>query len=401
MGKKKLSMWQLAEEVEKHNCKHDQKRVKEAARAISREPWLLDRPPGAVPDPLDAPDYVLAHEPASEYVPVEREWLWPGRISIGALSLLAGQADAGKSLVAVDLAARVTRGGPWPDGAPPPDEPANVLILSAEGDHLATLLPRLARAGADLARVFISDGLDGRHVKETLLRRRIRLPEDLRRIRETVDEHYPTRLVIIDPLWAFCSGDRKERAIAGSAFLAPLAELAAECETAILGLTGLKRDRGSPDLYAVAEGRALTGAARGAFGIVRHPKSGARLLFPLRMALAARPGNLEFRIADGKVEWREGDATLTVQEVRAAEEAAREGGTETEEWLSAFLANGSQRSAEIFRAGAACGLSPKTLNRAKAALGIRSQRYGFNGDAHWSWSLRECVEQKNAHLNEN
>src|SRR5688572_15476895 len=61
----------------------------------------------------------------------ELEWLWPGRIPLGKITLLAGDPEAGKSFVVADLAARTTRGGPWPDGVGPdgnpPDKPAAEL----------------------------------------------------------------------------------------------------------------------------------------------------------------------------------------------------------------------------------------------------------------------------------
>lgn len=395
----KKTTWQRCEQEAKRKRKEERRLVRELTGEVVRE--ARDNP--EIPDPpSDPPDYLLARRPASAYVASPREWLWPGRIPIGQLTLLAGAADAGKSLAAIDLAARVTRGGPWPDGAEPPLEPANVLILSAEGDRLGTLLPRLAQARADLHRVYISDGLDGQKREgATFLHERLRLPDDLRRIRETVEEYFPTRLVIIDPLWAFCSGDRKQRAIAGAAFLAPLAELAAECETAILGITTLKRDRQAPEQYRIAETRALTSAARVAFGIVRHPRSDSRLLVSLRMNLGPRPADLEFNIAGGRIEWRSEPATFTAREVIAAEESVRNDYTETEEWLRTFLASGSRRFEDVISAAKACGFTVGTLRRAKSVLRVQSQRHGFNGDAHWAWSLNGPAEQKNARRFEN
>jgi hypothetical protein len=42
-------------------------------------------------------------------------WLWPGRIPAGKLTILSGDPGLGKSFLTVDLAARVSRGMPWPD----------------------------------------------------------------------------------------------------------------------------------------------------------------------------------------------------------------------------------------------------------------------------------------------
>jgi len=41
-------------------------------------------------------------------------WLWAGRIPMGKLTLIEGESNSGTSFVVTDLAARVTRGGPWP-----------------------------------------------------------------------------------------------------------------------------------------------------------------------------------------------------------------------------------------------------------------------------------------------
>ena len=44
-------------------------------------------------------------------------WLWPGRLALTKLAILEGDPGMGKSLVALDLCARVTRGGLFPDGS--------------------------------------------------------------------------------------------------------------------------------------------------------------------------------------------------------------------------------------------------------------------------------------------
>jgi len=46
-------------------------------------------------------------------------WLWPKYLAAGKLNLLIGDPDIGKSLFVCDVAARITSGKPWPDGAPP------------------------------------------------------------------------------------------------------------------------------------------------------------------------------------------------------------------------------------------------------------------------------------------
>jgi hypothetical protein len=46
------------------------------------------------------------------------EWLWPGWLPLGKLALIEGDPGLGKSLVTLDLCARLTAGREFPDGSP-------------------------------------------------------------------------------------------------------------------------------------------------------------------------------------------------------------------------------------------------------------------------------------------
>jgi hypothetical protein len=122
---------------------------------------------GNLPDVVRA--FVL--QSASRIEPAPTQWLWPGRIPLGNLTLLAGDPDAGKSLVTLDMAARVSTATPWPDEQAlaetpgctlPHRQPGNVLIFTTHDHAAATLRPRLERAGADLQRVIFATGLPRR-----------------------------------------------------------------------------------------------------------------------------------------------------------------------------------------------------------------------------------------------
>jgi hypothetical protein len=49
-----------------------------------------------------------------DVAPTGIRWLWPGRIPLGRVTLLVSDPGLGKSLT-LDIAARVSRGAPWPD----------------------------------------------------------------------------------------------------------------------------------------------------------------------------------------------------------------------------------------------------------------------------------------------
>src|SRR5260370_27087701 len=56
------------------------------------------------------------------------EWLWPGHVPLGKGTVIEGAPGSGKSRVAFDLAARVGKRRPWPDGTPSVLSAADVLV---------------------------------------------------------------------------------------------------------------------------------------------------------------------------------------------------------------------------------------------------------------------------------
>ena len=96
----------------------------------------------------------MPFESADQVVTQAVSWLWENRIPLDKLLILDGDPDLGKSLVVLDLCARLSTGRPFPDGRPG-SGPANALVLSAEDTPSDTIVPRLHRLGADLGRVFV------------------------------------------------------------------------------------------------------------------------------------------------------------------------------------------------------------------------------------------------------
>jgi hypothetical protein len=322
----------------------------------------------------------------------QADWLWPGRIRRGELTLLAGDSSVGKSLVALDMAARVSRGAPWPDSPNEPQTAGNVLALTAHDDPAAFGRPRLERAGADLSRVFFATGVQRRENASCVWKRQISLPDDLMSLAKTIYEKRPMPLVVLDPAWVFFGRGRGRSKLAGPALLAELAELASDMQVAMLCVTDLRRD-GGPHGYRAAGDRALVAAAPTAWGLVRHPKEPEqRLMLPLKMNAGPAQAGLAFEIVDGRVEWDPAPTTLTGAAVLAAESS----GTNSEgaeEWLKAYLADGPQPAKEIFKQGRECGFSAWALRQAKSELGVDVEKQGFDRDARWVWSLGRDEEK--------
>jgi hypothetical protein len=216
-------------------------------------------------------------------------WLWPGRIPLGTITLLDGDPGLGKSLLALDLVARVTRGAAMPDGgdtlagAVEGVVDGGAVLLSAEDDLAATVRPRLDAAGADLQRVLAVqtvltyDTAMGQEVE-----RGFALPGDVPLLVAAIGE-VDAKLVVIDPLMAYLDGrvnswrDQDVRAA-----LAPLARLAERTGVAVVILRHLTKGGSTNALYRGGGSIGIIGAARSGLLVARAPN-------PALVAVTATP----------------------------------------------------------------------------------------------------------------
>lgn len=204
------------------------------------------------------------------YADIERErldWLWPGYIPFGKLTILDGDPKLGKSTLMLDIAARVSRGQVMPPAlASGRATPADVLILSAEDDAGDTIGPRLDAAGAD-----------GQRVHEVRVDGVLAFPDHVDALREAISETR-ARLVIIDPFVSYVSdklsvnSDQEVRRA-----LVPLAMLADETSAAIVLVRHLRKSGGS----AIQRGGGsigIAGQARSVLAVSRDPDEPERRL---------------------------------------------------------------------------------------------------------------------------
>jgi putative DNA primase/helicase len=255
--------------------------------------------------------------------PTTNNWLWPGRIPLGYVTLLVADPGAGKSLVALDIAARVSRGATWPDQCNPlaPREenrlaerdgykPASVLILNIEDHFASTIRPRLDALGADCSRIFGMSHVPGEAV--FTIPRPLAIDRDINRLSMLLGELTDCRLIILDPITAFF-GDTSNKST-GNVWkvLSNLAWLAASANLAILAVSHLRKKEGPP-IYRAMGSLAFMASARAAWTITNDPAdSSRRLLLPIKSNLAESAGGLAFQIEpspDGRVptvRWLEG-----------------------------------------------------------------------------------------------
>jgi len=321
------------------------------------------------------------------------DWLWPDRIAAGELTLIDGDPGLGKSLLTLDLAARLTTARPLPDGYVPPQPVSVVLVGHQDGLH-NTVLPRLEAAQADLSRVHIFAGHDRAGLWSSLPR----FPEDCDLLRETVQET-GSRLVVLDPLMAllserFCS--LNERTAYG--VLGPLAQVAQETRAAMIPVRHLnKGGQGQRALYRGSGSIAISGAARSAFLVGRAPTDDDLcVLACTKTNLAVPPPSLGFRIprnAQGQaiVVWT-GAVDISADELVLTRRTPHgQVLDQAKDFLLQLLKAGACSSEEANRMAHEAGITTRMLRRAREELGVRSEQRCTDDGRQWVWSQPPTV----------
>jgi len=367
-------------------------------------------------------------------------WLWPGRVPAGKLTLVAGDPGIGKSLMALDMAARTTTGRPWPDaedvergsvedgsqgagdhpdscapvglpdraavdtagqasrgtaGASPSRQPGSVILLSAEDDVADTIRPRLEAAGADLRRVVILQSV-WRPGPSGTTDGPFSLAADLDALEGVIQRTGDVRLVIIDPLGAYLGRTDSHKDSQVRSLLGFLGKLAERRGVAILAVTHLNKNAAKSVLYRAMGSLAFVAAARAVWAVVRDPELPGRHLFlPVKCNLAGQVMGLAYTIADSRefpgtpvIAWEREPVALGADEAMAAQPSGPGAVTERQQaaaWLRELLAAGPVPAREVKRRADEAGFSWATIKRAKPLA--RVEPYSTGQRAAWEWRL--------------
>jgi hypothetical protein len=332
-------------------------------------------------------------------------WLWPGRIPLGALTVLDGDPGLGKSLVTLDLVARITTGRPMPDGTPGVE--GGVLLLCAEDSAAHTILPRVRAAGGRPERVKIVGSIKELDPTTGAVQERpFRLPGDTHLLERHARE-VDARLIVIDPLTAFVDPrlnsfrDQDMREALG-----PSVRLTAELGVAALCVRHMTKGDGTNPLYRGGGSIAIIGVARSGLIIAKDPDDpeNSRVLASSKSNLGPPAPSLRYRILQGSqahegesreaveapsIEWL-GTCDYTAMQLLSAVASAIGPASASAldtacAFLRAALASGPRLANEVLDAARAARISEATLNRARKQLNVQTRRDGFGGP--WVWAL--------------
>jgi hypothetical protein len=285
----------------------------------------------------------------------------------------------------------VSVGKPWPDGSG--CEAGGVVILSAEDGLADTIRPRFDAAGGDPSRAVAVSTVPDEEGNE----RQLSIPGDLHVI-EAAIERVGAVLVVIDPLMAFLPQEvNSHRDQDVRRALAPLARLAERTGAAIVVVRHLNKATGGNALYRGGGSIGIVGAARSGLLIAKHPEDdGRRVLASIKSNLAAPAPSLVFGLSSAesgavRVDWK-GESNLDASALLSAPTDHEERSTaqNAQEFLRDILSDGAVPVADIRKQANEAGITWRTVERAKAALGIRAVREGEagkRGGGAWVWAL--------------
>ena len=172
-----------------------------------------------IPAPPPSPDDAsLLAIPFTEITMRSIEWFEKPLWQRSAFQLFAAPKGAGKGTYLAGLAARVSNAG------------GNVLFVSSEDSAEIDIKPRLHAAGADMSRCYI-------------IRRHVKLPDDVDALREIAEGLGGVDLLIIDPVANHIGDKNSNDDIEVRHAIAPLNPLADRLSCLIIGVRHPGKDR--------------------------------------------------------------------------------------------------------------------------------------------------------------
>jgi putative DNA primase/helicase len=299
------------------------------------------------------------------------EWEWKGWLAKGFLTIIASESGMGKSYLSLKIAACYLEGQDWPDGKPFTEERGAVLWCEAEAAQ-ALNLDRAKQLRLPIDRIYTP------------------LPDPLNDIDLGNQQHQKAilnlahrpelKLIIVDSLRGAHRGDEDASDIFGT--VRWLAQLARDTVKPVILIHHLRK-RGLTDTAEITLDRlrgssAIVQPARIVWALDRPDLTDhdTKRLSVIKSNLGKFPPPLGLTIDESGVHF---GAVPEPPKIETQKDRATE-------LLISLLEDEPVAASDIESAAKANGISTRTLNAAKAALGIVSVKtQGKNG--RWMWSL--------------
>ncbi|MDA0810857.1 MAG: AAA family ATPase [Verrucomicrobia bacterium] len=344
---------------------------------------------------VTAPTPVSLYDICQPEAASDIDWLWPGHIPRGMVTLLAGEAGVSKSSICCDWAARLSAGLPFPDGFVFPAA-SNVCFLNYEDDVRTVVTPRIVAAQGDGLRVvchrMLVEHVSGQQEEFDFFQpSHVASLADMLRTTECV-------MFVVDPLMAALGG--KKDVEHARPLMRILGNLAATLGIGVVAVTHYSKDETRSRKNRVLGSGQWVAAARVAWSIEEEPDTGRRILWPSKANIIRCDRGWAYQIeevpADVSMVNRQQPTTRCVWEANHVNRPL--GHTGNQEHVSALneavtflmeeLKQGPVPAKQIKKNAAGMDITAITLKRAKKEIGIASQK---QPDGLWVWELPESL----------
>jgi Bifunctional DNA primase/polymerase, N-terminal/AAA domain/Primase C terminal 1 (PriCT-1) len=238
-------------------------------RTISRS--VSKYPPGTNEGTKSACELIVVR--GDETVEKSMRWMWKPYLPLGKLIHFGGNSSQAKSPVTVDLAARISTGAAWPDGAVNTQGPRSIILLNIEDDLEDTILPRFRVAGGDKSRLYYVKGTRVALSKSDSLERLVTLEADMQNLIKLARSLPELAVIIIDPVTNYLGSKKYIDESDMRSILTPLANLAAELGIVVVTVGHFnRREKGTDPIHRFLGANAFIGVARAVYAFGPDPE---------------------------------------------------------------------------------------------------------------------------------
>ena len=347
----------------------------DAVAEYNRQVAALDVPKAAVAKPLAV---IWGNDVQMENV----DWIWDGRIPRGAITLIVGDPEDGKTTYCIgDYAARISRGANWPDGKRGSGVGERIMYLSSEDSNSTTLMPRFVAGGGDPIMICFETLTEGIAPLNSL-------DTDIARLEATVVATGVKHL-LFDPLNAYLPKVNTWKDSDIRSALRPLVSLAEKYGLTILVIIHLNKKSDGPAIGRVMGSMGNVALARASYLIGKDPENPARRFFVKhKFNLGPPPPALAFTVAqivlDGvkdpkgnpvfasTITWETNPVAVTAEQVLKPPKPEKD--TKQDRAIAlirSMVKDGPRLAEEIDQAVRDLGISERTLKNAKAESGAQ------------------------------
>jgi hypothetical protein len=316
------------------------------------------------------------------------EWLWPDRVPKGKSTLFVGLQDNGKSLVSLDLMARITTGRDFPEAKNTMGGPRRVMFATTEDDMRDTVKPRFIAAGGNPGMVVVVHGTkrtkENKAGRKVSKKEKVDLLHDANMLYRALKANPDIALLVLDPLSAFF-GDRdmaKEKEI--RPVMDQIAEVCRRTNLAVVGLLHLNKNNDQKAIQRVSGAAAVSGSSRSVWMFSRDPEDKSLYhMTNVKGNLAKKKTGLDYTIEDREVmiggepssvpciQWGKETDQDAEDMLAAQRETAREGGGKTKEAIRFLKASLPGYARDLYRGALdEHRISDSLLRKAAYHLGV-------------------------------